>query len=129
MKVRMFVTMVALVALSGALAYAQTATAEIGFPFVAGGKDFAAGKYSFELQSTGTGAVILLRGAAGTKELLSLTTLGRHDRDQEFEVVFDKVGGKFLLSEVWFPEKDGYLLLSTKEAHEHAVVGGSNPRK
>jgi len=33
------------------------------------------------------------------------------------------------LSEVWLPERDGFLVLATKAPHQHAVVGGSNPRK
>jgi hypothetical protein len=61
--------------------------------------------------------------------LSCFTRLGRHDRDAEPEIVFDKLGGKFLLSEVWLPGQDGYLLLTTKEQHDHAVLGGSNPRK
>ncbi len=61
--------------------------------------------------------------------MTALTGLGRHDKDVDTELVFDKIGGKFLLSEVWFPGRDGYLLLATKDAHEHAVVGGSNPKQ
>jgi len=125
----MLVAIAALVVMSSALVYAQAVDVKIEFPFVAGGKDFAAGKYSFEVRNTGGGAVIILSGAAETKDILAITSLARHDRDQDFEVVFDMLGGKYYLSEVWFPEKDGYLLLSTKEAHQHAVVGGSNPRK
>ncbi len=58
-----------------------------------------------------------------------LTRLGRHDRDAEPEIVFDKVGGKFLLSEVWLAGEDGYILLTTKEQHDHRILGGSKPRK
>ena len=116
--------------LSGALAYAQSAqkiSAEIGFPFVAGGKEMPAGKYSvvFEL-----GKPLEFYGQNGTRVLLAvITSLGRHDQDPDAEFVFDKVDGKTLLSEVWLPSKDGYLLLATKGPHTHAVVGGSNPRK
>jgi hypothetical protein len=129
MKLRKLITIAALVVVSGALAYAQPASIEISFPFVAGGKDFAAGKYSFEARNMATGPMIVLRGAAETQNMLSITRLARHDQDPDFEVAFDKIGGKFFLSEVWFPGEDGYLVLSTKEAHEHAVQGGSNPRK
>ncbi len=55
--------------------------------------------------------------------------LGRHDKDADPELVFDKIGTKLELSEVWLPNQDGFLLLATKGRHEHAVVGGSNPRK
>ena len=129
MKARLLVTLIAIAAVSGALAYAQPVNAKIDFPFVAGDKNFPAGDYEFKVGDSGGGAVIVVNGAAGIKDMLAITYLARHGRDQGFEVVFDKIGGKYYLSEVWFPGKDGFLLLSTKEAHEHAVVGGPNPKK
>jgi len=36
--------------------------------------------------------------------------------------VFDKVGNEHFLSEVWFRDQDGLLLVGTKEEHEHEVV-------
>ena len=58
-----------------------------------------------------------------------ITMLGRHDQDAESEFVFDKIDRKLVLSEVWMPGKDGLLLLATKGPHEHAVLGGPNPKK
>ena len=130
MKKRVFVGTAALVVmfvLGGVTAYAQTASAEIGFPFVAGGKEMAAGKYIVE--ATPPLGPVRLTGAGGSVVLPVITLLGRHDRDTDPEFVFDKVDGKLLLSEVWMPDKDGLLLLATKGPHAHAVVGGSNPRK
>jgi len=51
-----------------------------------------------------------------------ITRLGRHDKDAEPELVFDKVAGAMHLSEVWFPGQDGLLLLGTGETHEHHVL-------
>jgi hypothetical protein len=113
---------VAFLALSSILAYAQTANVEIGFPFKAGGKDFAAGKYSVDRPQAGA---IAIRGAGGSAVLLSLTRLALLDKGTEFKLVFDVVGDQPLLSEIWFGGEDGYLVLSTKEAHKHTVVGGS----
>jgi hypothetical protein len=116
--------------LSGALAYAQSAqkiSAEIGFPFVAGGKEMPAGKYSvvFEL-----GKPLEFYGQNGTRVLLAvITSLGRHDQDPDAEFVFDKVDGKSVLSEIWMPKRDGFLVLATAKPHEHVVLGGSNPKK
>jgi len=130
MKRRVFLTVLALVVvfeLGGAMAYAQSIHAEIGFPFVAGGKEMAAGKYTVEVTTAGT---VLLTGAGGSRMLIPvITMLGRHDQDPDAEFVFDKIDGKTVLSEVWLPRKDGFLLLATKGPHEHAVVGGSNPKK
>jgi len=126
MKKQILVSLAAFVVLSYVLAYAQPATVNIDFPFVAGGKTLPAGKYTVEMPTTDS---ISFFGPGGKSVMIVLTRLGRHDTDTDLEVVFDKVGGKMLLSEVWFPNQDGYLLLATKEAHEHAVLGGSNPRK
>ena len=121
MKHRVVLAVLALLALSGILAYAQTANIEIAFPFKAGGKDFAAGKYSVDKPQPGA---VAIRGAGGAAVLLSITRLARLDKDTAFKLVFDVVGDQSLLSEVWFAGEDGYLVLSTKEAHKHAVVGG-----
>ncbi len=127
MKPRMLVAIAALIVMSGALAYAQTPTSvEIGFPFVAGGKTLEAGKYTVEMPNADT---ISLFGPGGKSLMVVLTRLGRHDKDTDLELVFDKLDGKYHLSEVWFPEQDGYLLLATKKLHEHAVIGGSYSRK
>jgi len=121
MKNRVVILVLALFVVSGVLAYAQTGTIEIGFPFMAGGKAFAAGKYTVEMPNTNS---ILIRGAAGSSLLMVITTMGRRDQGTDLELVFDKIGDKSFLSEVWFPDKDGALVLSTKEAHQHAVAGG-----
>jgi len=127
MKTRMLVAIAAVILMSGALALAQTPTSiEIGFPFVAGGKTLAAGKYTVETPDINT---VSIYGPGGKSIMVVLTQLGRHDQDTDLELVFDKLDGKYHLSEVWFPERDGLLLLATKKPHEHAVLGGSKPRK
>ena len=130
MKRRLFLTIVALaIALhaGGAAAYAQNINAEIGFPFIANGQNMPAGKYSVEVSARGP---VLLTGPDMKRVILPvITTLGRHDKDADPEFVFDKVDGKLALSEIWPPGADGFLILATKGRHEHAVVGGSNPRK
>lgn len=131
MKRRVSIAAVALLVAfvaSGAMAYAAGISADIGFRFVAGGKDMPAGRYSVDVTENG---LVQLTGPDGARVFMPavITMLGRHDKDPDAELVFDKVGGKLLLSEVWMPGKDGLLLLATKGPHEHAVVGGSNPRK
>jgi hypothetical protein len=115
---------------TGVTAHAQTAlkiSAEIGFPFVAGDKDMPAGRYTVAVTEAGP---VMITGPGGVRAMLPIiTTLGRHDQDPDSELVFDKVNGKPVLSEIWMPKKDGLLLLATKGPHEHAVLGGSNPRK
>lgn len=130
MSRRAVLAILALVAafhLGGAAASAQTITAQVDFPFVVAGKDVPAGRFSVEMPMTGP---VVFTGPGGSRIILAVvTSLGRHDRDADAEFVFDKVGGKLILSEVWAPNRDGLLLVATKEQHEHAVVGGSNPRR
>jgi hypothetical protein len=105
-----------------------TARLKIDFQFVAGGKTLEPGTYEIEA----TGGRVILRSTSSKAEpisLLVITRLGRHDADPDVEVVFDKIGDKSVLSELWLPKTDGYLVLSTKEPHEHRVLGGSNPHK
>jgi hypothetical protein len=134
MKRRVYVTLFALVVAfvaGGAMAYAQSINAEIGFPFSAGGKELPAGRYSVDTASAGpTAGMVTLTGPDGRQILLRvITSLGRHDKDPDAEFVFDKIAGKLLLSEVWMPGRDGMLVLATSTPHEHAVIGGSNPRR
>ena len=86
-----------------------------------------AGKYGVEVMPAGT---VMLTGPNGARAMLPvITRLGRHDQDADSEFVFDKVDGKSVLSEIWMPKQDGWLVLATSKPHEHAVLGGSNPRK
>jgi hypothetical protein len=119
----------AIVAVAAGAAVAQTNMAQVNidFSFVAAGQTMPAGKYVIEI-SPGPGGRVTMRGAK-TAVLLVVTRLGRHDNDKDPELVFDKVDGKFLLSEVWLAGEDGYLLTDTKAEHGHFVVGGSHPSK
>jgi beta-xylosidase len=47
---------------------------------------------------------------------------GIHTSAQDAHIVFDKVGNSYLLSEIWAPGIDGYMLNVTKEKHEHMIV-------
>jgi len=117
------------VALSGTIAFAQAnrVNVTLDFAFVASGKEMPAGTYQVEVEQ---GKVTVTPRGKGPGAILAvLTRLGRHDNDSEPELVFDKVGGKLLLSEVWLPGLDGYLLLATAAEHDHAVHGGSRPHK
>jgi hypothetical protein len=137
MTVRIRMSVAALVlALSalGAAAYAQVLTkVEIGFPFVARGVEMAPGSYTIEFSQAGP---LVLSSSTPSRArtvdrvvMPTITRLGRHDTDAEPELVFDKIDGKFHLSEVWLPGRDGYLLLGTKEQHDHRILGGPLGKK
>ena len=103
-------------------------SANIDFAFTAGKTLCPAGAYEFEVNA---GKVTLVskdpKGASVV--LLTITRLGRHDKDVDTELVFDKVGEKLILSEVWLGNSDGFLVANTPGDHEHRVLGGSNPHK
>jgi hypothetical protein len=127
MKQRLYFVIAAVavaIAVGGGLAYAQTASVDIGFKFMAGGKAMPAGKYTIEKTPNGPLALKSQAPTVASVFLPEITRLGRHDNDAEPELVFDNIKGELQLSEVWFPGEDGYLLLGTKERHDHRVVGG-----
>jgi hypothetical protein len=113
----------ALFILSGVLSFAQTVTPieiMIDFPFEAGQQKLTPGKYAFSMPAQN---VVSVSGPGGRATMTVITLLGRHDDDTTLELVFDKVGEEYLLSEVWFPGKDGCLTLSTAHEHKHRVLG------
>jgi hypothetical protein len=114
--------------ISATPAHAQNrATVKIDFAFVAANQAMEPGAYEIEA----TGNELILRSASRKAAVVMtvLTRLGRHDNDADAELVFDKVGGKLLLSEFWYPGADGCLVLATPTEHQHRVIGGSNPHK
>jgi hypothetical protein len=118
---------------TGSTALAQTnalrsATMNVDFSFVVAGSVLPAGSYVLEVDQSR----VLVRPKSGGGEGAFagvITRLGRHDNDADPELVFDKIGGQYHLSELWLPGQDGYLMLGTKEQHDHRVLGGSNPHK
>jgi len=119
---------VAAAGLGSVLHAQQRAQVDIGFAFVANGQPMAPGTYLLEVGESGP--VTLTANATGTRVLMMVTTrLGRHDDHAQTELIFDKIGGQFHLSEAWFRGQDGYLLLGTKENHDHFVLRGGTPQK
>ena len=114
-------TIAALLLTAGtAMSQSPSIKADIPFTFYAGAKSMPAGKYEIIRQPAGP---ISLNGPGGDTTLLPvLTYLGRHDSDTEPELIFDKLQGQMHLSEVWLPGQDGFLLLGTKERHDHEVL-------
>jgi hypothetical protein len=127
---RVAVAALAWVVLLGiAIAQAAPITLSIGFAFVAGGKSMPAGKYQIDIKSA-SGPIVLRGDAKDSEAILPvMTRLGRHDNDQEPELIFDKLGPALHLSEIWLPGEDGYLVLGTQEKHDHVVLGGPKGKK
>jgi hypothetical protein len=114
--------------------HAQSSTAKIGtsipFGFEVGEKSLPAGEYSIVNQPHEMPA-LRLQSANGKVNmgLIPIERLARqHMGDApKGSLVFDKVGDKHFLSEVWLPGEDGFLLPPSKQAHldeVHEVVEG-----
>jgi hypothetical protein len=109
---------------AGADARQKDITAKIGHPFTAGGKTLAAGSYQIVSRPT-PGAGLIIRSKQGGESVQApvITRLARTSDKEPTEpkLVFDRVGDAYVLSEVWIPGEDGYLLAGTQEEHQHSV--------
>ena len=113
---------VALVAVA-VFAQAQQVRAQIDFPFTVEGKVLPAGTYDFIRDDTAS----VFRVTDGTKNEAVAPVQTRlaslmQGMPNAAEVVFDKIGDKYALAEIWIPGEDGYALTMTKAKHEHRFV-------
>jgi hypothetical protein len=98
-------------------------TAKIDFPFNVEGKVLPAGQYEFTLDNTAN--VVRVQGESknvAVAPILTRISGAMHVNPREAYLVFDEVGETNLLSEIWSPAEDGYLVLATKGSHSHKVV-------
>ena len=91
------------------------------FEFSAGGRNFPIGQYKIMHEENSPWVVITAKSGAVTK-LKIITVLARDSVSTPSRLVFDKVGNDRFLSEVWFRDQDGLLLVGTKKTHEHVIV-------
>jgi hypothetical protein len=89
--------------------------------FMAGGKTYPAGQYHFKHDNESV-PWISVAAEKSTTTIKIITRLSRESSNKDGRVVFDKVGDNLVLSEVWLPGKDGYLVGSTNENHQHEVM-------
>jgi hypothetical protein len=112
---------------------------KIPFKFEAGGKKFPAGEYWVAQKGE---ARIALRKEPGGEEVLIpfKDRLAQPSPSlQEPHLVFDAVGNfepsyteymtDYVLAEVWLPGEDGFLIHTTKGAHQNQVVKGQKATK
>lgn len=106
--------------------YAQRArvSVEIPFSFTAGGSELPAGSYRIGTEPNNP-SVLRIRNQAGDKSaLVTIITRLSPSESKKPQVVFDKVGEKRILSEVYLPGADGYQLAGTKGEHTHVKLSG-----
>ncbi len=97
------------------------------FSFDVPGKTLPAGAYAISYNSSNPD-VLVIRGSDSKAEAMVpfVTRLAQLEESADTaRLVFDKVGNKSYLSEVWIPGEDGFLLIGTKGKHSHVIVRGS----
>ena len=126
MRSRSLVLISLLTLLAALSVYAQAGTiqAKIPFAFSAAGKQFPAGQYQFLPDPT---AQFVRLASYDSKVNVLVPVLTRtagaiHNTPADAHIVFDKMGETYVLSELWVPGIDGYMLNTLKEQHEHRVV-------
>jgi hypothetical protein len=96
----------------------------IPFAFQVGQKTLPAGEYAIKINRD-EGAVIVRnlapKGPEALEAILTYLASPAHFTAKDADIVFDKVGNDYVLSELWRPGADGVLLHATKGPHEHRV--------
>ncbi len=109
-----------------AVLYAQmpppAETVQIPFDFSVGAKVLPAGQY--RVLEGDPGMVLIERLGPSKTSVFApiLTRLAAQPNQGAAQLVFDKIGNSYTLSEVWFAGFDGYLIATTTQKHEHAIV-------
>lgn len=102
---------------------ADVVIANVPFAFKAGAKSLPAGEYEFVLHPNDeVVAVSSTTNPKGPSSMVGVVTMLASPTSGDARVVFDKVGGQYILSEVRQPEGEGILVQATKGRHEHHVV-------
>ncbi|HVN30937.1 MAG TPA: hypothetical protein VMT45_03030 [Thermoanaerobaculaceae bacterium] len=110
-------------ALGGSLAWAAaTASLNIPFSFFVKDKEMPAGRYVIETVGNDL-TKLTVKGAGGSVIATVLERLADTGA-KEPKVVFDKVEGKYYLSEVHYPGMDGFLVGIAKGKETHEVITG-----
>ncbi len=97
--------------------------AQIDFPFTVEGKILPPGPYKFVRDTLSTVFRVQGEGKNGVLAPILTRVAGEmRTTPQDACLVFDVVGDTYLLSEIWIPGEDGYLVLATKGQHMHKVI-------
>jgi hypothetical protein len=96
----------------------------IPFQFAVGSKVLPAGPYDFSRADLDAAIQVVSTQGGQSSSVVVVTRLGGeiHASPQDAHIVFDKVGDKYVFSELWLPDMDGFLLNVTKDKHEHHSI-------
>ncbi|HMA54320.1 MAG TPA: hypothetical protein VKT17_07645 [Acidobacteriota bacterium] len=97
--------------------------AKIDFSFKVEGKVLPPGEYEFTRDAQATTFRVQGQGKEGAlAPILTRMAAEIHTTAQDSHLTFDVVGDTYLLSEIWIPGEDGYLIQMTKGPHTHKVI-------
>lgn len=113
-------------------------TFKIPFKFKAGGKTLPSGEYT--LVPEGESQIALKKEGGEEVSIPFQERLAQPATPvPEPQLVFDVVGNfepsyteymtEYVLAEVWLPGEKGFLIHTTKGAHQNKVIKGENPEK
>lgn len=123
----------AAVVLAAGLAFAPNVSAapeldmkaNIPFSFEVGGRTLPPGLYEFSFDALAD-TVLVSAGLPGTSAVaLVMTRLAAnpHPGDEDHpHIVFDQLGERYILSELWQPYQEGILVHATKGKHDHQII-------
>ncbi len=123
-KILVIISLLTLLAVTAGYAQELPIRAKIPFQFTVSGKVLPAGQYEFLRESNDEAIRVAAEPKGQAVVALVVTRLwgGIHTTTEDAHIVFDKVGETYYLSEIWIPGVDGFVLHSTKGAHEHRTV-------
>jgi len=101
---------------------ADNVKGNVPFPFLIGTTAVPAGMYEFAIDRVNE--TVTVKGAKNTKSIGFVTVLAAKAQSTatDADVVFDKVGETYSLSEIWMPGAEGVLVHATKGKHEHNIL-------
>lgn len=115
----------AVLAVTAVFGQPSAVKAQIGFPFTVEGKVLPSGTYDFVRDEVaGIFKVSDEKGNEVAAPIHTRLAAAAHAVPANSLVVFDKLGGTYVLAEIWIPGQDGYVLAITKGKHEHMIVKG-----
>lgn len=124
-KITWYLTTLSLLTLLVALsAHGQASTAlnaNVPFAFDAGGTTLPPGTYQFRV-SPGIRKVEVSRADGGGAIMRIITPLSGFSVFRDAGLVFNDIGNKHVLAEIWIPGQDGVLVSTTSKKHGHQMV-------
>ena len=122
-KIMLTVGLMALLVVAYGFGQRPALKVKIEFPFTVAGKVLPAGQYQFERDDAGQFFRVTSEAKNSAMALIITRLAGAmHTTQGDSHFVFDVVGESYLLSEIWIPGEDGYMLASTKDKHDHKVL-------